>query len=86
MSESTQSAGHGDSCPAVLTPRQTEVVELAASGLSAKKIAARLTISKQTVDGHFKAARRRVGAKNMAELIALTAQSLCSEITDSPDD
>lgn len=69
-----------------LTPRQTQLVELAASGMPAKEIARYLGISKATVDGHFKAARERTGARNMAGLIGICANESavsgsCSEIT-----
>jgi DNA-binding CsgD family transcriptional regulator len=56
----------------LLTPRQAQLVRLAASGMPAKEIARHLGISKPTVDGHFKAARERTGARNMAELISKT--------------
>ncbi len=53
-----------------LTPRQEEVVGLAANGLTAKEIARRLGLSKRTVDEHFDAARARTGTVSRAELIA----------------
>jgi DNA-binding CsgD family transcriptional regulator len=80
-----------------LTPRQTQLVRLAADGMSAKEIARYLEISKPTVDGHFKAARERTGARNMAELIGMMyadesgkysqypSKGSCSEISSFPD-
>jgi len=59
--------GHGS---LRLTPRQQEVVGLAANGLTAKEIARRLGLSKRTVDEHFDAARARTGTVSRAELIA----------------
>lgn len=53
-----------------LTPRQTEVLRLASSGLSSKLIAHELSISKRTVDDHLSAARKKCGANNTEELIA----------------
>ncbi|MDQ0585630.1 response regulator transcription factor [Streptomyces rishiriensis] len=54
-----------------LTPRQTEVVRLAALGLTAKETARRLGISKTTVDEHLTEARRRVGASTKSHLVGL---------------
>jgi DNA invertase Pin-like site-specific DNA recombinase len=53
-----------------LTPRQTEVLQLAARGLSRKKIARLLGISVRTVEDHFSAMRQRAGAHSESELIA----------------
>ncbi|ORT47984.1 hypothetical protein KBI5_16730 [Frankia sp. KB5] len=55
----------------VLTARQTEVVRLAALGLTAKETARRLGISKTTVEGHLTEARRRVGANTKSHLVGL---------------
>ncbi|QHA03140.1 LuxR family transcriptional regulator [Streptomyces broussonetiae] len=54
-----------------LTARQTEVVRLAALGLTAKETARRLGISKTTVDEHLTEARRRVGATTKSHLVGL---------------
>jgi DNA-binding CsgD family transcriptional regulator len=54
----------------LLTPRQTDVVRLAALGLTAKETARRLGISKNTVDEHLRDARRRLGAATKSQLIA----------------
>ncbi len=51
------------------TPRQREVLELLAEGLSAKQIAARLNISARTVEFHKYTLMESVGAKSNAELI-----------------
>lgn len=56
---------------AALTARQTEVVRLAALGLTAKETARRLGISKTTVDEHLTEARRRVGATTKSHLVGL---------------
>ncbi|MBT2211290.1 MULTISPECIES: response regulator transcription factor [Actinomadura] len=52
-----------------LTARQTEVVRLAALGLTAKETARELGISKNTVDEHLSEARRRVGAVTKSHLV-----------------
>ncbi|HUZ51841.1 MAG TPA: helix-turn-helix transcriptional regulator [Streptosporangiaceae bacterium] len=54
----------------VLTPRQAQVVRLAAAGMTAKETARRLGISKNTVDEYIRDAKRRVKASTKAELTA----------------
>jgi DNA-binding CsgD family transcriptional regulator len=58
-----------------LTPRQTEVVDLAAQGLSYKETAKRLRISPRTVEAHLSAARSRLAARSTGELIAWYSRS-----------
>jgi DNA-binding CsgD family transcriptional regulator len=59
----------GSSTP--LTPRQREVLMLAATGLSNRQIADRLVMSVRTVEGHLTRAARRTGATSRDQLIAL---------------
>jgi DNA-binding CsgD family transcriptional regulator len=66
---SLASSEDADDAP-LLTPRQTDVVRLAALGLTAKETARRLGISKNTVDEHLRDARRRLGAATKSQLIA----------------
>jgi DNA-binding CsgD family transcriptional regulator len=58
-----------------LTRRQAQVIELAAQGLSGKQIARCLGLSRRTVEDHFAAARHRLGAATMAELVAVAMES-----------
>lgn len=58
-----------------LTRRQTQVIELAARGLSGKQIARCLGLSRRTVEDHFAAARHRLGAATTAELVARAMES-----------
>jgi two-component system response regulator NreC len=53
----------------MITPKEREVLQLIASGLSSKEIATRLSISFYTVQTHRKNMLAKVGAKNTAELI-----------------
>lgn len=53
-----------------LTPRQLEVLSLAANGLAGKQIARQLNISTRTVEAHLSAMRRRAAALSQGELIA----------------
>jgi DNA-binding NarL/FixJ family response regulator len=57
--------------PLPLTPRESEIVTLAASGLSNREIAQRLVISVRTVENHLYHARTKLGATDRAELAAL---------------
>lgn len=52
-----------------LSNRQRQVMEYAASGLSNKDIAARLSISPKTVENHRAWVMERMGARNLAELV-----------------
>jgi DNA-binding NarL/FixJ family response regulator len=49
----THSAGNGNECESILTPRQQEVLELAADGLTNKEIAQKLHVSPATVKYHI---------------------------------
>ena len=54
-----------------LTPRQKEVVSLAAKGLNALQIAMQLNLQKCTVHTHFKNIHRKLGVHNRAELVTV---------------
>jgi RNA polymerase sigma factor (sigma-70 family) len=54
---------------ASLSPREREVLELAASGLHAKEIAAALEISARTVEIHKQHIMEKLGTRNLAELV-----------------
>jgi DNA-binding NarL/FixJ family response regulator len=56
-----------------LTPREREVVNLLATGLTGEQIAARLFLSPETVRSHVRNAMRRIDAKTRAHLVALAA-------------
>jgi two-component system response regulator NreC len=52
-----------------LTPRQREVLQLTAEGKTNAQIAARLNISKRTVENHRSGMMQRLGLQNHMELI-----------------
>jgi two-component system response regulator FixJ len=54
---------------AELSPRQKQVMDLVAQGLSNKQIAARLGISPRTVENYRAWVMERMGAGNVAELV-----------------
>jgi DNA-binding NarL/FixJ family response regulator len=51
-----------------LTERETEVLRFVAKGLSAKQIAAKLTLSHRTVENHVQATFRKLQVANRVEL------------------
>jgi PAS domain S-box-containing protein len=53
-----------------LTPRQREILNLVASGLSTAEIARELTLSPETVRNHLRNASRELGAHNRVEAVA----------------
>lgn len=52
-----------------LTPREQEILELIAHGLSSKEIAQRLSISRRTVETHRARLMKKLHARNTAELV-----------------
>jgi DNA-binding NarL/FixJ family response regulator len=56
--------------PLTLSPRQREILGLAAQGLRSKEIAARLGLSVRTVEHHFTAAARQLKARGRSQAIA----------------
>ncbi|MGV0634771.1 response regulator transcription factor [Mycolicibacillus trivialis] len=58
----------GDPAGPRLTERETEVLRYVAKGLSAKQIAAKLTLSHRTVENHVQATFRKLQVANRVEL------------------
>jgi DNA-binding CsgD family transcriptional regulator len=54
-----------------LTHREDEVLHLAVGGLSNDEIAARLAISRRTVEAHMRTLFRKIGVTKRAQLVAL---------------
>ena len=54
-----------------LTPRETQVLELLAGGMSNRAIAARLRISEETVKFHLAAIFGKLGASNRTDAVRL---------------
>ena len=52
-----------------LSPREQEVLELVAIGLSAKEIAGQIGIAPRTVEGHIDSVRLKVRARNKAHMV-----------------
>jgi LuxR family transcriptional regulator, transcriptional regulator of spore coat protein len=58
-----------DGAEPTLTPREQEVLELVARGLSAKEIAGEIGIAPRTVEGHIDTVRLKVRARNKAHMV-----------------
>ncbi|RIX32212.1 helix-turn-helix domain-containing protein [Sphingomonas edaphi] len=59
----------GDGAEPTLTPREQEILELVAKGLSAKEIAGQIGIAPRTVEGHIDSVRLKVRARNKAHMV-----------------
>ena len=59
----------GSSGQLSLTSREREVVQLIAEAYSTKEIADRLRVSGKTVETHRAAAMRKLGVRNIADLV-----------------
>ncbi|MGW6034344.1 LuxR C-terminal-related transcriptional regulator [Gordonia terrae] len=66
-----------------LTARQREVIALAAQGMTNREIAARLTMSVRTVEGHFFRASQSAGVNGREALIGLLLHSAEPEMSHS---
>ena len=58
-----------DGAEPALTPREQEILELVAKGLSAKQIAGEIGIAPRTVEGHIDTVRLKVRARNKAHMV-----------------
>lgn len=69
-----------------LTPRETEILRLLASGLSSEAIAELLNLSHKTVRNHHYAIKSKIGARNDAHLVWLAVSvGLVNLGTQSPE-
>jgi DNA-binding CsgD family transcriptional regulator len=60
---------------ATLSPREQEILRLAARGLTSREIAGELGISPRTVEVHRAAVMHKTGAHNVADLVRLVMRS-----------
>jgi DNA-binding NarL/FixJ family response regulator len=60
--------------PAHLSPRQRQVLQLLALGLSNKEIAVRLKLHARTVASHIRALKQHFGANSTAQSVRLAAE------------
>lgn len=64
-------AGNGARTSPELSPRQRDVIELVAEGLTSTEIAERLGVSPETVRTHLRNARLKLGASTKAQAVAI---------------
>ncbi len=69
---------------ASLTPRQREIADLIAAGLTNAEIAARLMLTEGTVGNHVEHILRRTGARNRIQAaVWVTEHRLCARCRDA---
>ncbi|RYG26421.1 PAS domain S-box protein [bacterium] len=68
-----------------LSPRQREIMELAAQGLTDKEIALRTGLSVGTLRSHWDRMRARLGASSRGEVIARVAEDVRHSLTKELD-
>ena len=66
--------------PFSLSPRQIEVLELAAEGLTVMGIARRLLITERTIRKHLRDARDRLNAQNTTQAVAIALATNLIEV------
>lgn len=69
--------GEATQCPEVtdLTPREREVTQMVARGMSTEEVARRLTIGVATVRTHLYRVRTKLGVRDRAQLVSLAYRS-----------
>ncbi|MGF1472278.1 MAG: response regulator [Rubrobacteraceae bacterium] len=68
--------------PEPLTPREREVLNLLAEGLSNREISARLFVTERTAKFHVSSILSKLGAANRTEAVAVAAQRGLVQLTD----
>jgi non-specific serine/threonine protein kinase len=66
----------------LLTPREREVADLVAQGMSSKDVAAKLVVSRRTVDAHVDHIFAKLGFNSRTQIATWVAQQ---HATESPD-
>lgn len=70
-----KSGSSGIYAPVPLSVREKEVVKLIYEGLNSAQIAAKLEVTKHTVDAHRKKILSKIGGKNIADIISFGLKS-----------
>ena len=71
--------------PPALSPREREVLALAAEGSTTSEIAARLTVSTGTVKSHLSSCFAKLGVENRSEALALLIDSDADRVARHPE-
>ena len=66
-----------------LSPRETEILRLLASGMTSDSVAKLLNLSEKTIRNHHYAIKSKIGARNDAHLVWLAVSSGLVSITDA---
>ncbi len=66
-----------------LSPRETEILRLLASGTTSDAIAELLNLSQKTIRNHHYAVKNKIGAKNDAHLVWLAVSAGLVSIADA---
>jgi DNA-binding NarL/FixJ family response regulator len=69
------SHGHSTARLAKLSPREREILELLAEGLTGEEVASRLHLSPETVRTHVRNATGKLGAKTRVQAVALVVRA-----------
>ena len=72
------------SCP-TLTPRELEVLELAANGYSAKEVATMIGIAPRTVEQHVEHVRMKMNARNRVHMVTQAVLHGLLKICEDPE-
>jgi len=75
MKEVADSAQRPEPAAPPLTPRELELLQLVAAGLSNKAIGQRLSISENTVKYHMKHVLQKLGAQNRTEAVSIAMRA-----------
>jgi DNA-binding CsgD family transcriptional regulator len=68
----------------LLSPRETEVLDLASLGLTNAQIALRLSVTIHAVKFHLAAIYRKLGVSNRTTAVGLYLRSLQDNVTEAP--
>ncbi len=67
-----------------LSPRQREILSLAARGLFSEEIGNEIGITAHTVRLHLQATRRKLGARNTTHAVAIALEKHIIQLEDTP--
>jgi DNA-binding NarL/FixJ family response regulator len=82
-----ESSAHASSSPdpgRLLSPRETEVLDLASLGLTNAQIALRLSVTIHAVKFHLAAIYRKLEVSNRTTAVGLYLRSLQEQVTETP--
>lgn len=78
-----RAGGGGDDRRWALTPRESEVADLARRGYTAPQIAGALSIAPRTVEKHLEAVKAKLGVSRKSELVRVLSEELVAATDDT---